>query len=174
MFCFLSCRPFVVNATFSTGLVRCWSFFCLLADYFNCWISKFHFLLGLGCLYWCSNHWWGEKFVYWVILSFDDIIEQVFGGACVQYFDLFKCVYFSMVVFNVYYGHSFSHFFHFLKVFLQVSIIIICGLSLKTETILEYSIFIWKIVSFVMMIKLQVTRVCRNTTNTQKLGSYDV
>ena len=29
--CFLSCRPFVVNATFLTGLVGCWSFFCLLA-----------------------------------------------------------------------------------------------------------------------------------------------
>ena len=27
---FLSCRPFVVKARFSTGLVVCWSFFCLL------------------------------------------------------------------------------------------------------------------------------------------------
>ena len=28
---FLSCRPFVVEATFSTGLVGCWSFSCLLS-----------------------------------------------------------------------------------------------------------------------------------------------
>ena len=42
MLCFLFCRPFVVNAIFSTGLVGCWSFFCLLT-----WVVES----------WSSNHW---------------------------------------------------------------------------------------------------------------------
>ena len=47
-----------------------------ITDYFNCWGSKFLLLLGLGCLSWISNHWWGEKFVHWVVLSCDDIIDS--------------------------------------------------------------------------------------------------
>ena len=35
--CFLSGRPFVVNATISTGLVGCWSFFCLLVLAVDSW-----------------------------------------------------------------------------------------------------------------------------------------
>ena len=56
--CFLSCRPFVVNATFSTGLVGVEVSFISwrgqltvgvqINDYFNCWISKCLLLLGLG------------------------------------------------------------------------------------------------------------------------------
>ena len=78
---------FVVNAVFSSGLVVpsvSWlgqlTVGVQSTDYFNCWVSKFLLWLGLGFWSWSSNHWWGEKFVYWVILSFDDIIEQVFGG----------------------------------------------------------------------------------------------
>ena len=36
---FLSCRPFVINVTFSTGLVECWSFFCFLSSV-NCQSQK--------------------------------------------------------------------------------------------------------------------------------------
>ena len=75
-FWFLSCRPFVVNAKFSTDLevssvswlvqltVGVW-----ITDYFNYWVSKFLLLLGLSCWYWSSNHWWGEMFVHWVVFS---------------------------------------------------------------------------------------------------------
>jgi hypothetical protein len=53
--CFISCRPFVVNATFSTGLVDS-SVFWLgqltlgvsITDYFNCWVSKFIFVAWSG------------------------------------------------------------------------------------------------------------------------------
>ena len=73
--CFLSCNPFVVNATFSTGLV------ILLSPGLGSWqlefksviILKFILLLGLGCWSWSSNHWCGEKFVHWVILSCYDL-----------------------------------------------------------------------------------------------------
>ena len=44
--CFLSCRPFVVNATFSTCLVGCWSFFCVLAWAVDSW-SLNHWLFQL-------------------------------------------------------------------------------------------------------------------------------
>ena len=54
--CFLSCRPFVVNATFSTGLVVSsvsWHGKLIvgvqITDYFNCWVQKFILLLGLAC-----------------------------------------------------------------------------------------------------------------------------
>ena len=38
---------------------------------------------------------WREKSVHWAVLSCGDIIEQVLGGGCLLYFDLFKSVYFS-------------------------------------------------------------------------------
>ena len=41
--CLLSCRPFVINATFSTGLVSSVSWLRQLTS---------------------SNHWWGEKFAH--------------------------------------------------------------------------------------------------------------
>ena len=37
----------------------------------------------------------------------------MFGGGCFQYFDLFKCVYFPMVILKVYYGHGFFYCFRF-------------------------------------------------------------
>ena len=33
---FFSCRPFVVTTTFSSGLVGCWSFFCLKKTCWEC------------------------------------------------------------------------------------------------------------------------------------------
>ena len=51
----LSCSPFVLNTTFSTGLVGVevssvsWS---LITDYCNCWFSKFWLLLCLVCWSW--------------------------------------------------------------------------------------------------------------------------
>ena len=46
-----------------------------ITDYFNYWVSKFLLLLCLSCWSWSSNLWWGEKFVHWVVLSCDDLIE---------------------------------------------------------------------------------------------------
>ena len=45
---FLSCRPFVVNATFSTGLGGCWSFFYLLAWAVDSWSSNNWLIQFLG------------------------------------------------------------------------------------------------------------------------------
>ena len=86
---FLSCRPFVVNMTFSTGLVGVevssvsWlgqlTVGVQITDYCNCWFSKFLLLPGLGL--WIVGVQitdWGKKFAHWVVLSCDDIIEQVF------------------------------------------------------------------------------------------------
>ena len=48
-------------------------------------------------------------------MSCDDIVEWVFGGGSFWCFNLFKCVYFSMVVFEVYYGHGFFYCFRFMS-----------------------------------------------------------
>ena len=47
--CFLSYRPFVVNATFSTDLVVSSVSWLQATDYCNNCVSKFIFLFGLGC-----------------------------------------------------------------------------------------------------------------------------
>ena len=49
-----------------------------------------------------------DESVHWVVLSDDDVIGQVFGGGCFKYFDLFMRVYFFVLVFKVYFGHSFT------------------------------------------------------------------
>ena len=71
---FISCRPFVVKVLLGVevtsvswlGQLTVWF---QITDNFNCLVSKFLLLLGLGFWSWSWNHWWGEKFVHWVVLS---------------------------------------------------------------------------------------------------------
>ena len=64
---FLSCRPFDINATFSTGLVVSsvsWLWQLTVGVnhwYFNCWVLNFFCCLGWAVDRWSTNHWlWGE------------------------------------------------------------------------------------------------------------------
>ena len=57
-------------------------------------VSKILFVAWPGMLILEFKSLWGEKFVYWVILSCDDIIEQIFGGCrffITTYLDMFIC-----------------------------------------------------------------------------------
>ena len=84
---------------------RSCSSFCLLAwavdsGNLNHWLFQ---LLGFEIsfvAFWAvnlgvQNHWWGEKFVHWVILSCNDIIEQVFEGGCFLVFWFLQVCLFS-------------------------------------------------------------------------------